>query len=73
MQRLYGDAVLSARRSAQRPSQHPQLLKHVALNVFYDRIVGAADDFAEAYQGRHGLIGRSRLCRLRKQPTSLSF
>lgn len=31
--------------------------KHVALNIFYDRIVGAADDFAEAYQGRHGLIG----------------
>jgi hypothetical protein len=31
--------------------------KHQALNIFYDRIVGAADDFAEAYQGRHGLIG----------------
>lgn len=31
--------------------------KHEALNIFYDRIVGAADDFAEAYQGRHGLIG----------------
>ena len=31
--------------------------KHVALNIFYERIVDAADDFAEAYQGRHGLIG----------------
>jgi hypothetical protein len=31
--------------------------KHVALNIFYERIIGAADDFAEAYQGRHGLIG----------------
>ena len=31
--------------------------KHMALNIFYDRIIGAADDFAEAYQGRHGLIG----------------
>ena len=31
--------------------------KHVALNIFYDRIVGAADDFAESYQGRHGLMG----------------
>jgi DNA-binding ferritin-like protein len=31
--------------------------KHKALNIFYERIVGAADDFAEAYQGRHGLIG----------------
>jgi hypothetical protein len=31
--------------------------KHTALNIFYERIVGVADDFAEAYQGRHGLIG----------------
>jgi hypothetical protein len=26
--------------------------KHEALNIFYNRIIGAADDFAEAYQGR---------------------
>ena len=31
--------------------------KHEALNIFYNRSVGAADDFAEAYQGRNGLIG----------------
>jgi hypothetical protein len=31
--------------------------KHKALNIFYERIIGAADDFAETYQGRHGLIG----------------
>jgi len=31
--------------------------KHVALNIFYERIIGATDDFAEAYQGRHGLMG----------------
>ena len=31
--------------------------KHKALNIFYDRIIDAADDFAESYQGRHGLIG----------------
>jgi hypothetical protein len=31
--------------------------KHEALNIFYNRIIGAADDFAEAYQGRYGLIG----------------
>jgi hypothetical protein len=30
--------------------------KHVALNIFYDRIIGAADDFAEAYQGRYSKI-----------------
>lgn len=32
--------------------------KHMALNTFYDEIVGLADSFAEAYQGRHGLIGQ---------------
>lgn len=31
--------------------------KHVALNSFYDGVVDLADKFAEAYQGRHGLIG----------------
>lgn len=31
--------------------------KHVALNAFYDGVVELADKFAEAYQGRHGLIG----------------
>jgi hypothetical protein len=31
--------------------------KHMALNTFYDEIIDLADKFAEAYQGRHGLIG----------------
>ena len=31
--------------------------KHMALNTFYDEIIDLADAFAEAYQGRHGLIG----------------
>ena len=31
--------------------------KHSALNEFYNSIVELADNFAEAYQGRHGLIG----------------
>lgn len=31
--------------------------KHMALGAFYSEIVGLADGFAEAYQGRHGLIG----------------
>jgi DNA-binding ferritin-like protein len=35
--------------------------KHVALNEFYDNIVDLADKFAEAYQGRHGLIGPIKL------------
>lgn len=31
--------------------------KHSALASFYDGVVDLADKFAEAYQGRHGLIG----------------
>jgi len=31
--------------------------KHRALQKFYEEIVPLADSFAEAYQGRHGLIG----------------
>lgn len=31
--------------------------KHKALGSFYDKIIDLADSFAEAYQGRHGLIG----------------
>ena len=32
--------------------------KHMALNTFYDEIIDLADSFAEAYQGRHGLLGQ---------------
>ena len=31
--------------------------RHRALNQFYDAIVEAADEIAEAYQGRFGLMG----------------
>jgi hypothetical protein len=31
--------------------------KHKALQKFYENIIDLADGFAEAYQGRHGLIG----------------
>jgi hypothetical protein len=31
--------------------------KHVALNGFYTEIIELADSFAEAYQGKYGLIG----------------
>ena len=47
--------------------------KHVALNVFYDRIVGAADAFAEAYQGRHGLIGPITLMSAKKTGNIIEF
>lgn len=31
--------------------------KHMALGDFYDGVIDLADSLAEAYQGRHGLIG----------------
>jgi hypothetical protein len=47
--------------------------KHKALNIFYDRIVGAADDFAEAYQGRYGLIGPITLHSAKKTSNIIEF
>ena len=35
--------------------------KHMALNEFYHEIIDLADAFAEAYQGRHGLMGPIKL------------
>lgn len=47
--------------------------KHVALNIFYERIVGVADDFAEAYQGRYGLIGPITLHSAKKTNNIVEF
>jgi hypothetical protein len=47
--------------------------KHVALNIFYERIIGAADDFAEAYQGRYGLIGPITLNSAKKTANVVEF
>ena len=47
--------------------------KHVALNIFYDRIIDAADDFAESYQGRHGLIGPITLHSAKKTTNVIEF
>jgi hypothetical protein len=47
--------------------------KHIALNIFYDRIIGAADDFAEAYQGRHGLLGPITLQSAKKTSNVIEF
>ena len=47
--------------------------KHVALNIVYDRIIGAADDFAEAYQGRHGLMGPITLHSAKKTANIIEF
>ena len=47
--------------------------KHKALNKFYDSIVDAADAFAEAYQGRHGLIGPISLMSAKKTSNIIEF
>lgn len=47
--------------------------KHVALNTFYDEIVGLADSFAEAYQGRNGLIGPISLLSAKKTTNVVEF
>ena len=47
--------------------------KHMALNIFYDRIIDAADDFAESYQGRHGLIGPITLQSAKKTNNVIEF
>ena len=47
--------------------------KHVALNTFYDEIVDLADKFAEAYQGRHGLIGPISLMSAKKTTNIVEF
>jgi hypothetical protein len=47
--------------------------KHMALNSFYDEIIDLADKFAEAYQGRHGLIGPISLHSARKTSNIVEF
>jgi len=47
--------------------------KHSALNGFYDGIINLADKFAEAYQGRHGLIGPISLHSARKTSNIVEF
>lgn len=47
--------------------------KHKALNEFYDEIVDLADGLAEAYQGRHGLIGSITLHSAKKSSNIVEF
>ena len=47
--------------------------KHSALNEFYDEIVELSDKFAEAYQGRHGLIGPISLMSAKKTTNIVEF
>ena len=47
--------------------------KHMALQTFYDGIVELADKFAEAYQGRHNLMGPIGLMGANKTNNLIEF
>lgn len=47
--------------------------KHKALQKFYENIIDLADAFAEAYQGRHGLIGPVSLMSAKKTSNVIEF
>jgi hypothetical protein len=47
--------------------------KHVALQAFYEGIVDLADSFAEAYQGKYGLIGGITLQSAKKTANIIEF
>ena len=47
--------------------------KHKALQKFYENIIELADNFAEAYQGRHGLMGPISLQSANKTTNVIDF
>ena len=47
--------------------------KHMALQGFYEGIVDLADKFAEAYQGKYGLIGPVSLMSAKKTTNVMEF
>jgi len=47
--------------------------KHSALNTFYDEVIDLADKFAEAYQGKYGLIGPISLMTAKKTNNIVAF
>ena len=47
--------------------------KHKALQKFYDNVIDLADGFAEAYQGRYGLIGPISLMSAKKTSNVIEF
>jgi hypothetical protein len=47
--------------------------KHSALNEFYDQVIDLADKFAEAYQGKYGLIGPISLMTAKKTNNIVAF
>jgi hypothetical protein len=47
--------------------------KHMALQGFYEEIVDLADSFAEAYQGKYGLMGPISLMSAKKTTNIVEF
>ena len=47
--------------------------KHKALQKFYENIIDLADDFAETYQGRYGLLGPISLMSAKKTLNVIEF
>jgi hypothetical protein len=47
--------------------------KHSALNTFYEEVIELADKFAEAYQGKYGLIGPISLMSAKKTNNIVEF
>jgi hypothetical protein len=47
--------------------------KHKALGAFYTKVIDLADDLAEQYQGRHGLIGPIALQTAKKTANIVDF
>ena len=47
--------------------------KHKALQKFYENIIDLADNFAEAYQGRNGMIGAITLQSSKKTANVTEF
>lgn len=47
--------------------------KHKALGAFYGKIIDLADDVAESFQGRHGLIGPITLHSAKKTNNVVEF
>jgi hypothetical protein len=47
--------------------------KHMALNTFYEQVIDLADKFAEAYQGKYGLIGPISLMTAKKTNNIVAF
>ena len=47
--------------------------KHKALGHFYNDVIEVADAFAEAYQGRHGLIGPIAMPAAKKTTNIIEF